>query len=181
MISDTLTIRGETFHVASWPVRIAAKVIDLAFCYGIIFFGLGLLPPLLPEAWFFFLFIPFFFAVMAWWFTSDGLLRGAGLGKRLLGLRLVHRRHGSRPSAGEATIRQLKYSTFFSLWGLVTNAHDEKHGTTQPDEFVTVKKARPASDLAALAPPLPPHRPLDVKDLGHFLADKYSHGKRPPS
>jgi hypothetical protein len=25
MIPDTFTIRGETFHVASWPVRIAAE------------------------------------------------------------------------------------------------------------------------------------------------------------
>jgi uncharacterized RDD family membrane protein YckC len=177
MTPDTFTIRGETFHVAPWPVRVAAKVIDFLFCNAVIVAAARVITVFFPDLIAGILIVFTFGVAIAWWLLSDAVFKGAGVGKRLLGLRLIHRCHGSKPSAGQAALRQLKYSMFMSLWGLVGHAVDDRNGTAQPDEFITVT----TEDAPAHGPPAPPRRELDIKGLGSFIANKYSHGKRPPS
>jgi hypothetical protein len=101
----------------------------------------------------------------------------------MLGLRLVHRRHGSTPTQGQAALRQLKYSMFLSVWGLIAISHDESHNRNQADEFVTVrtrKEQAPSPDVKDPAVVPPPPRPINVEALGSFLSEKYAHKDHSP-
>jgi uncharacterized RDD family membrane protein YckC len=178
MTPETLTIRDHTYEVATWPLRIAAKVIDFGICYGVFVYGVPLVFVVFPEALASLLMFVVLAACAWWWLASDGVLHGAGLGKLLMGLRLVHRRHGSAPSQGQAVLRQLKYSMFLFLWGLIAHGYDNTHGLSQEDGFVTVKAKRPHGYGAAsdAPPPVPANsRPLNVEALGSFLSRKYAH------
>jgi uncharacterized RDD family membrane protein YckC len=183
MRSETITVRDETYQVAPWSLRIAAKAIDSALCQGALGFGVPLAYSLLPEVAASAATLVFALVAVWWWLASDGVLHGAGLGKSMLGLRLVHRRHGSAPTQGQAALRQLKYSMFLSVWGLIALSHDDSHNRDQADEFVTVRTRKqqipaPNADAPAVAPP--PSRPINVEALGSFLSGKYSHKDRSP-
>lgn len=184
MMPDTLTIRDQTFHVVPWSLRIAAKVLDAVCCYGLAFFGIPVLYAVLPIEAATPLAVVLLAVSMWWWLASDGVLHGAGLGKRLLGLKLVHRRHGSAPSWSQAALRQLKYSMFLSAWGLLAHSYDESHNRSQGDEYVTVKADKPIGSNSVAAPeasPPPLPRPIDSDGLASFLSAKYSRAERTSS
>jgi hypothetical protein len=176
MMPGTFTIRDQSYDVAPWLLRIAAKSIDAGLCYGVLIFIGPILSLMLPEIAVFAVMVLLLGVSLWWWFTSDAILQGASVGKRLIGLRLVHQRHGSAPSSLQAALRQLKYSTFLSLWGLMAHSYDERHGRSQDDGFVTVQVKKPG--LPAAPPPLPPsRRPMNLEALGAFLSDRYADKK----
>jgi uncharacterized RDD family membrane protein YckC len=183
MPSETITVRGETYQVAPWPLRIAAKVIDLALCHGALGFAIPVVFALLPEVAASASTVVLAVLAVWWWLASDGVLHGAGLGKSMLGLRLVHLSHGSAPTQGQAALRQLKYSMFLSVWGLIAISHDERHSRNQADEFVTVrtrKQEAPCPETEAAAVAAPQSRPINMEALGSFLSDKYAHKDHSP-
>ncbi len=182
MTSETFIVRDQTYRVAPWSRRIVAKVLDAALCYGILVVGMMALAGLQkwPEELMMVMSLGVFILATCLWLAGDGLFHGASVGKRLLGLRLVHVRHGSAPDWKEASLRQLKYTTFLSVWGLLCQSYDENHNRTQEDGFVSVRIAKPgkkASDPDK--PERPTGRPLDVTALGNLLTDRYAHAKHP--
>jgi uncharacterized RDD family membrane protein YckC len=187
MPPETITVREETYQVAPWSLRIGAKAIDSALCQGALGFAVPVVYTLLPEVAASVTTLVLAVLAVWWWLASDGVLHGAGLGKGMLGLRLVHRRHGSAPTQGQAALRQLKYSMFLSgwglLWGLTALSHDDSHNRDQADEFVTVRTRKqqvPSPETEAAAVAAPPPRPINVEALGSFLSDKYSHKDHSP-
>lgn len=185
MTPEAFTIRAETYQVAPWSLRMAAKMIDGLFCIAI----MGAADALLlasyagAEVLTGVLMVAALAVALWWWLTSDALLHGSGLGKKLFGLRLLHATHGVPPTLGQAALRQLHYTMLLHPWGLMVLIFDDSDGHRQMDGFVTVRPAPvpdPASFPEPSSPEKPAPRPLDVEALGKFLLKQYSH-KDPPS
>ena len=167
-------IQGQRFLRATWQERIAARVLEGALAFFLVPLAMGIVAPLLHPGLAATLGLLCLFAGLAFIMVGDHWLRGAGIGKRMLGLRVIHARHGTPPSAGQCFLRSLKSCTYLSLWGLLANGYDDAKGNNS-DEFAVVRaRALPPSlPTPVQAPAGASQSRVKFDDLGDFMAKKF--------
>jgi uncharacterized RDD family membrane protein YckC len=172
--ASLVEIQGQKFLRATWQERVGARVLEGVLTFFAVPMALGFVAPLLHPWLAATLWLLCLFAGLAFIMVGDHWLRGAGVGKRMLGLRVMHARHGTPPSAGQCFLRSLKSCTYLSLWGLLANGYDEVKGHNSEEFAVVRARALPPSLPAPVeAPTDAPQSRVNFDDLGDFLSKKF--------
>lgn len=93
MHPEIIEVGGQQYCKATWPHRIAGRMLDIALVVGIwTAAGESLLPLVLPLS-------------IGYLFIGNGLFGGAGFGKRLTGMKVIDARHGGACSIVQDFVR----------------------------------------------------------------------------
>jgi len=129
MESDIITILGQQYRRATWPRRIAARLIDIFVVIGIWMVGTRIL----GDGWLAFA-VPL---AIIYLLIGNALFGGRSLGKRLIGIRIVERRHGGPCSVIQDLVRH-RYLFFANPIVLLLTAYDASQGCFDEPELYVV-------------------------------------------
>lgn len=174
MDSDIITAGGRQYRVAGWQRRVVARALDLV----LIMVGCGLggesLARLLDmtrllggrsvsgEAAAAFV-LP---VALFYFFLGNGLLKGASLGKRVVGLKVIEARHGGPCGVLQDFLRQ-RYFLNTNPISLVLTFYDSVMDRLYEQETYVVEAA-PVTVAESEVPPGKPAK-LDLAGMGETL------------
>jgi len=127
---EIVTIGKEKYYKATWPRRIAARLIDLALVAGVY------LVAALASGKFLLLAIP---VSLLYLVIGNGLFEGASLGKALTGLVVLDAKHGCPCSVIQDLVRQ-RYLFCFKFPILLFIMLDSAKGEFDKPEVYVVRK-----------------------------------------
>lgn len=134
--SEIVTVAGQQYRKATWPRRIGARLIDILLLIIICTLaGESLLP------------LTFLLSVI-YLFIGNALLRGASVGKRLTGLKIVETKHGGPCGVIQDLFRH-RYLFFYNPIFLALSAYDSAQGYFDKPELYVVRTAPPIPEERA--------------------------------
>lgn len=113
---------------AGWRQRVLARIVDL----GLIMVGSGIGGDVLGG--------PIVLAGIVYWFIGSGLMDGASVGKRIMGLRVIDARHGGPCSVMQDLLRH-RYLLSLNPVYIALRAYDAAQGHLENAETHVVKAA----------------------------------------
>ncbi len=154
MDSEIITAGSQQYAVAGWPQRVVARGLD--FMVVMVGCTVG------GEIGGAFLLL----GGIVYLFIGSGLMKGASLGKRAVGLKVIEARHGGPCSVTQDLTRQYYLFSFNPIfWAL--RAYDASKGSFAKPETYVVQ----ATPLTAAEREVPPEKPakLDLAGMGETL------------
>lgn len=125
MSSEIVTIAGQQYRKATWPRRIAARLIDIVIVSGVCTIaGESLLLLTGPIS-------------ICYLLLGNAVLRGRSVGKRLTGMRIINSKHGGPCSMMQDLIRH-RYLFFTNPIFLLLTAYDSSEGYFDEPELYVV-------------------------------------------
>lgn len=145
MDPEIITVAGRLYRRAGWPQRVAAKVIDLLLVF--VWLGVagahasatgsvveGVVVPLVALGYF---------------LAGNGLLHGASVGKRLIGLKVIDGTHGASCGVALDLLRH-RYLLMANPLFLVLTAYDASQGCFEKaDHYVVQVEPVSAAEVKA--------------------------------
>ncbi len=126
MHEDIITVAGLQYRKASWFLRVVAQMIDVALVFGLCVITARSLA----------LSLIMLLVAVIYLLVGSGLLRGATLGKRLVGIKVMEARHGGPCSVIQDFLRH-RYLLFANPVFLLFMAYDSAQGSLdQPETYV---------------------------------------------
>lgn len=174
MDSDIITAGSQQYRVAGWPRRVVARGLDFIFIIGVCILGGEYLARMLEMIWLLGarsvsgrMAVAFVLpAGIIYLFLGNGLLKGASLGKRVLGLKVIDARHGGACGVLQDFLRQ-RYLLNNNPISLVLTFYDSVTDRLFEHETYVVH----ASPLTVVEREVPPEKPakLDLAGMGETL------------
>jgi RDD family len=123
---EIVTVAGQQYHKATWPRRIAGRLLDITLLVGACTVaGENFLVITVPLS-------------IVYLLIGDGLLRGASLGKRLTGMKVIDAKHGGPCSIIQDLVRH-RYLFFTNPVFLLLTAYDSAQGCFDNPELYIVR------------------------------------------
>lgn len=154
MDSDIITAGRQQYRVAGWPQRVVARGLDVV----LVVFACAM-----PGEIFGVLQVP---AGLIYLILGSGLMKGASLGKRAMGLKVIESRHGGPCGVMQDFLRQ-RYFLYGNPMMLVFMVYDSVTDRLyQPETCVVL-----STPLTAAETEVPPEKPakLDLAGMGETL------------
>lgn len=158
MDSDIITAGSQQYRVAGWPQRVVARALDVALIIvgcsvGGVIAGAFVLP-----------------VGIVYLFIGSSLLKGASLGKRALGMKVIDARHGGPCSVVQDLLRQ-SYFFYGNPVFLAFIAYDAAKGSLDKPGTYVVHAAPLTAAEREVSNVVPPEKPakLDLAGMGDAL------------
>lgn len=136
MHSEIVTVAGQQYRKATWQRRIIARLIDISLLIvTCTLAGESFLPLTIPLS-------------IIYIFTGNALLRGASVGKRLTGMKIIDAKHGRACGVIQDFFRH-RYLFFFNPIFLALSAYDSVQGYFDKPELYVVCTAAPTTEERA--------------------------------
>ncbi|MBN8420512.1 MAG: RDD family protein [Verrucomicrobia bacterium] len=128
MSTDVITIAGQQYSKAAWSRRIVAQIIDLALVlFACAMVGKSFVLSLIMIA-----------LSTAYFLIGSGLMKGATVGKRFVGVKVLETRHGGPCSVVQEFLRH-RYLLFANPVFMLFMAYDSAKGSLEPLETCVVQ------------------------------------------
>ena len=128
MRADIVTIAGQQYGKAAWSRRIVAQMIDLALVlFACAMVGKSFVLSLIMIA-----------LSTAYFLVGCGLMKGATVGKRLVGIKVLETRHGGPCSVIQEFLRH-RYLLFANPVFMLFMAYDSAKGSLEHGETCVVQ------------------------------------------
>ncbi len=154
MDTEIITAGSQQYQVAGWPQRVVARGLDI----GLIMVGCALGGEMVGG----FLTL----GGIVYLFLGSGLMSGASLGKRAMGLKVIEARHGGPCSVMQDLIRQ-RYLLYYNPVFIMLIAYDSAKGCFDRPETYVVH----ATPMTAAEREVPQEKPakLDLAGMGDMV------------
>ncbi|MBN8422779.1 MAG: RDD family protein [Verrucomicrobia bacterium] len=162
MDSDIITAGSQQYRVAGWLPRVVARGLDLLFILMVCIGGGECLAQVSGK-----MAVAFVLSAgILYFFLSNSLMRGASLGKRVVGLKVIEARHGGPCGLWQDFLRQ-RYFLAKNPILLVLTFYDSVTDRLEESETYVVH----AVPLTAAEHEVPPEKPakLDLAGMGETL------------